>query len=316
MIRNKFIRNISTFIRNSITNSKFLLKCSFKTIKKTDTFYFVISPSKKHPGLADRIKAIISCYNEAKLNGLSFKIIYKEPFVLEEYLKPSTENNNWIADYNDLEYSYIKTRFVNEDSTWHLKVKKGKQYHCYNYKGDLLPEVFSNSNERWCDLFSELFTPNDEIQQMIKNTGLKRKTYAAVHLRFVNALENFEKGYGNNLNTDEEKLDLIKRCHDGLKRIIAECKNKNINTVVVFSDSKKFLDTLADFPVVVLNPDSIGHISFDNDKANITKTFLDFFVISNAAIVYRIGAKEMYMSSCFALCAARVGDIKFESYVV
>lgn len=104
MIRNKFIRNISTFIRNSITNSKFLLKCSFKTIKKTDTFYFVISPSKKHPGLADRIKAIISCYNEAKLNGLSFKIIYKEPFVLEEYLKPSTENNNWIADYNDLEY--------------------------------------------------------------------------------------------------------------------------------------------------------------------------------------------------------------------
>lgn len=276
----------------------------------------MIDPRRKHPGLADRLKAIIAAYNQAKLHGLKFKIVYKIPFALENYLLPTSDRNNWIANYDDLEYSIRDTRFVDESRDWKFHPKKGKQYHCYNYTGDISPKIFKDSGYEWSALFSELFTPCDEIRLAMAKTGLERKTYNAVHLRFVNALDNFEAGHYNNLQTEEEKLALITRCKGGVKNIIDKSKKEGIDKVVVFSDSKRFLNSLSDLPVIVLDPSSIGHISFDNSHAQVIKTFLDFFMISDAVKVYRVCAKEMYLASCFSLCAARTGDAEFISVEV
>lgn len=273
----------------------------------------MIDPRFNHPGLADRMKAIIACYNEAKKNGLHFKIIFKQPFVLEDYLHSTSTDNDWVADFGDLEYSFLKTRFVNEKRGWHLSATPRCQYHCYNYTGDIIPEVFENTGYKWCDLYHELFTPNEEIIRAIHATGIPPKSYCAIHLRFVNALEDFEEGHYNRLSTESERQVLIERCKAGIREIIACNPHKKI---LVFSDSKIFLRSLDDMPVEKLNPDAIGHICFDNKHDHVLKVFIDQYMISLASKVYMITAPEMYSSSCFSLCGARIGGVEFVRVVV
>lgn len=131
-----------------------------------DTFFFVIDPDIKHPGLADRIKAIVRSYNIAKQNGYSFRLIYKVPFRLEDYLNPNKVD--WIADYKDLGDDLTHVKFFNETS-WHKhdnKLKAGKEYDCFNYIGNNLPDSFADTGNKWKDLFHDLFKPSVEITEL------------------------------------------------------------------------------------------------------------------------------------------------------
>lgn len=289
-------------------NFSFCEKFNFSTKYNKNNFVFVIEPKFKHPGLADRLKSIIACYNLAKKNGYSFSIVYKTPFVLEKYLLPNKVN--WVKDFSELNYSIRHTKFYNETS-WHegKTLKKEKEYHCYNYTGDRLPKVFDDTGEEWAMLFSELFTPNDDIKIRIAKAGFLERSYIAVHFRFVNALENFEGNYYNSLSTQEEKDNLIRRCKAGLMKIKRENPNQD---VLVFSDSKVFLDSVQDLPVKTLDNTSIGHICFTQNDDTVLKTFLDMFMISRASKVYVVHAPELYNNSCFALVGARIGNIDFD----
>lgn len=278
-------------------------------------FFFVIAPGLKHPGLADRLKAIIDCYNIAKLNGYRFRIVFKSPYPLEDYLQPAV--CNWQADFSDLHYSVCGTRFFNEmyflrEDSWHGRtaLAKDKEYHCYSYVGNRQPKVFPESGYAWSDLYRELFMPSARLQQAIDACGYTEKSYVAVHLRFVNALEHFEAVtcYDNALHTEQEKLDLIARCKQGLMRIKAESEGCS---VLVFSDSKRFLDSLDDIPVEVLSHDDIGHMSFGANDGATLKTFVDLYMIARAKKVYRIDAPELYAWSGFAATAAMIGGIDF-----
>lgn len=290
-----------------LKKAKHSVECSHGSL------YFIIDPNRRHPGLADRLKAIINLYNEAKFNGLKFKIIYKTPFCLEKFLTPALPNIiDWPADYNELIYSLTKTRLVNEHKEFHLKnVKPGKQYQCYNYTGDIIPYKFENTGYKWHELFEELFKPNDEITRFINATGFQPRKYVAVQIRFVNAFDNFEKGFGNHIDNEEKRADLINRCHKAIKQIAIKSKKSGIDDILVFSDSKTFLCTLDELPVKTLDSANIGHISFSNNHDQIIKTFVDFFMIGKAAHVYHIVSKEMYQSSCFALTAAMAANTEY-----
>lgn len=74
-------------------------------------------------------------------------------------------------------------------------------------------------------------------------------------IRFVNALENFEKDQFNSL-TEDKRENLIQRCLKGIRLIIDQNKNKQI---VVFSDSKVFLERVKVLPVIVLDG-KVGHM--------------------------------------------------------
>lgn len=170
-----------------------------------NTFYFIIAPQRKHPGLADRIKAIIHCYNIAKGNDFCFKLIYKTPFALEQFLQP--DKIDWIADYDDLGKDIKHVRLYNE-TNWHKNdniLQKDYEYNCLNYIGNILPIVFEDTGYKWADLFHELFKPSPELEKMINATNLAPLSYIAVHLRFVNALEHFEDGYYNELTDSQKK---------------------------------------------------------------------------------------------------------------
>ena len=102
--------------------------------------------------------------------------------------------------------------------------------------------------------------------------SLDSSGYVAVHLRFVNALENFEKDQFNSL-TEDKRENLIQRCLKGIRLIIDQNKNKQI---VVFSDSKVFLERVKVLPVIVLDG-KVGHISFTENTHEVAmKTFVGY----------------------------------------
>lgn len=66
----------------------------------------VFDPERGHPGLADRLKAVISTYNIAKKNHYRFKLYFETPFRQSDYLAPQF---NWEAHPADLEFSLLDT---------------------------------------------------------------------------------------------------------------------------------------------------------------------------------------------------------------
>lgn len=124
----------------------------------------------------------------------------------------------------------------------------------------------------------------------------------------MNALEHFEDGYHNEL-PQNKKEELVNRCKLALTKIKTAHSDKEI---LVFSDSKVFIDCIRELPIKTLGDNNIGHISFNNNKVTVMKTFFDLFMISRASKVFVIHAPEMYNRSCFALLGARIGGIECE----
>lgn len=272
--------------------------------KRTDIFYFILDKRFQHPGLADRLKAIVSCYYIAIQNGYKFKIIADEPYSILPYLKPASVD--WIGNFEDLEYSLNDTISYNFQPWKGIpRFKRQKQIHCFNYVGE---SVFPHIKEGilWGDLFSELFTPTDELGKAISLCNMPSYGYVAVHLRFVNSLEHFEGNYQKHLSK-KTKINLIKRCKGALEKI---CKETHGIPVYVFSDSKVFLDSLNNLPVRVLNTNHIAHIGNKLNKDSAMKTFVDFFIMSKANCIYRIVTEGMYPSE-FCLYAAKLGNKPF-----
>lgn len=294
------------FIRNIRQIKKYHL---FVNVKNKNAFYFIIDPEIPQPGFADRIKAVVYAFHLAKQAGLKFYIIWDG---LNKYLIPSEIDLDWQAKFIDLEYSFKYTRIwrLYVDSKFSPKLKKNNtQYHCRNYLGNVSPYKFDNG-DLWYEEYNKLFKKSDLLNDYINSTGLVKGEYVAIHLRFVNALESFEKDYNNSLDSKSQEI-LINKCKLAIKKIMAS----NSQKTVVFSDSKKFLSSLGDLDVVVLDIDKIGHIGMDNNRDNIDtlgKTILDFYMISQSSHVYSIGCKEIYANSGFPQVAALMGNITFE----
>ena len=289
-----------------ITNLKYRLKYRWKRPQKLNVLYFVFRPEQHHPGLADRLKAVISLYNHAKANGYQFKFYFETPFVLKDYLKPKLD---WPLGLDELEYSVRDTKIINE-TNWHKLpiLIPNKQYHCYNYAGNDIPWKFSDTGWLWTDLFHELFEPSEHLQKAFNALDLS-SPYVSIHLRFVNALERFENTFFDNyIEEPERRAKLIDRCKSCIKEI---CEENVGRSVYVFSDSKLFLDSLSDMPVKVLGSSNIGHIGTKSGVAVQLKTFLDLYVMSKSTAIYRLRGKEIYNLSCFALLAARIGNVPF-----
>lgn len=295
--------------RDFYRDRKFWLKFRWKKVTRINTFYFIIDPNIPQPGFADRIKAIVYAAHLTKIAGLQFKLIYDE---LNNYLQPSNTPGaypNWKASFDELEYSITQTKI------WRLYYKKlrplkncGYQYHCYNYLGNMLPTQFEDNGDLWHEEYHRLFKPSQQLQKAIVETGLEQGKYKAIHLRFVNALDPFERDYDNSL-PEIKKEELICRCKLTIKKIKSQTKLP----IVVFSDSKRFLNSLSDMEVIVLNNENIGHIGMRNQSKKVfLKTLLDFYLISRANEVYSVGCPEIYANSAYPQVAAQVGNIPFK----
>lgn len=303
------LRQVRGWIRPKWRNLTYYCKCRPGRAERRNVLVFLFEPGRKHPGIADRLKAIVSNYNLAKQNGYDFRLCFETPFRLADYLKPKYD---WTFRQQDMEYSMADTRIVDEAYREVPKrLSPGKQYHSYNYEGHHMPRVFPVTGYRWCDLFHELFEPSDRLEKAYRALHIQAKTYVSVHLRFVNALEDFENTFFyNHLATQAERNALIVRCKEAIGKVMKQHPGLD---VYVFSDSKVFLDSLQDMPVKVLAHDHIGHVSEGADADATLKSFLDLYVMSKGTMVYRACAPELYSISHYALLAATIGDIPMEN---
>lgn len=266
-------------------------------------FYFYLLPSIKHPGLADRLKAIISCYYIAKSNGYRFKIVFESPFQLKDYFTPNIID--WEASEEELSFSIQDTKILDYKGGYKHLVPN-RHYICFNYCGTIIRDI---DDEEFRSLFSELFKPSESLSHFINSLSHSQQDYVAIHLRFVNALGMFENGKSPLSETAQKEL--VNRCKEGILKI---CKDNNL-PVAVFSDSSLFLDEISNLPVIVFDHDNIGHIVNNASHDVIMKSFVDFMLLSRAKKIYRIIASEMYPTN-YSYIAAIIGNVPFYNYSV
>ena len=302
----KYLQTRVNDMRYFVRSCKYYVKYySFKYDKAVTghTLYFIIDPEIRHPGLADRYKAIVGCYFIAQQNGFDFKIIFETPFSLHNYLD---ENQcKWYADRQALSFSLRNSRVIAYNGGGKIpRLRRSvKQYHVYSYIGYDMLETnrIPEAKKRWGELYNALFRPKELIIRRMAETGFVKDAYIAVHLRFVNALEHFEEDHFNDLSQTSRE-ELIRRCLAGIEAI--RKLNEDL-PLLVFSDSRVFLDRVKTLPVHVL-AGTIGHISFVHDEEAVIKTFVDFYMIGNAKRVYIIQAPELY-STVYSYYAALTG---------
>jgi hypothetical protein len=305
-----FVGEIKKSVQGFLFHQRFLPKFRHWHASRVNVFYFVVHPDFTHPGLADRLKAIIYCYYIAKQSGYDFKIVYTHPFQLTDYI---CENRiKWAASENDLEYAIADTRFfiyTARRTGTDYKLPPNRQYHCYCYKGDdLFYQTGHHYGMYFGELYNELFKPSCLLQNAIDSTNIPPKTYVSVHIRFVNALGMTERAKYPTLSAQRQET-LIEQCHSALVKIA----DQNELPVYVFSDSERFLDTLTNLPVHIIDRKRIGHVSHTTDKEAILKTFLDWYLIANSSKVYRLLSDDLYQTN-FSLYAALIKETQVIDY--
>lgn len=287
----------------------YLKKYNLNTPKRnTDPLViFIVDPKKKHPGLMDLLKVIISIFYIAKINGFNFKIHFHSPFELNKFL--NFNQVDWTCKDEDILYSLKKSRILNYYGNNHLYQlnKKIVQYHVYNYEGkNLLQQLEIEHWEKiWVDCFNELFKPSNLLEQNLSLQGYQRGKYIAVHFRFVNSIEHLENGYNKTLEGEELKI-FINDCINQLYSI--QMKNENI-PLLVFSDTNRFLKIAKEKGFNSLEGE-VKHISYTNDYDKIMKTFIDLFMMSRASKIYRMQNKHLY-PSVFSYYASIIGQNEF-----
>lgn len=291
-----------------------LKKMKWESADRINVFYFIIDPNLPHPGLADRLKAIVSCYYICQQNNYLFKLIFDTPYSLSDYF--SENEIKWSSTSEELEYSFKDTRlciytsyFGNKDRR---KLKANKQYHCFTYSGQIVFDRNESLDTRvlFHSYFTKLFKPSEKLEAEFQKTGLKEKEYISIHVRFVNALGGFEHGCYPIL-PENDQIILIQKCKQAIKRLT----EKNTLPVVVFSDSVRFLSEVKDLPVIVLDSTNIKHLNESESNDAFMKTFLDFLTISRSKEVYRLISKDLYKTE-FSVYAAYAGGVEIKSIEV
>jgi len=275
----------------------------------------------KHGGLVDRLKAIVSFYETAKLTGYEFKIYHKFPFMLEELLEPN--QYNWIASEEDMKWNPFKTRFLYimldfkfNPVKYFSKTNKSKifVYNEIDYLEKILPELNKEQlKERWSETFNFLFKKSTFLNEKIEELHLVENR-VAIHSRFTSILGDF-------IDVDvkvipkEEQVQLFKDLEKKIKEVAAKLAVKN---VYIFSDSIIYLNYMkenTDFIILEgkpLHPENVGHVFTLEEHA---KSFLDFFAIAESKEILLIRKDFMYPSA-YPRYASYLHNVKFTDIVI
>ncbi|MDR2840412.1 MAG: hypothetical protein LBV75_03985 [Paludibacter sp.] len=284
--------------RNLITrlNAEYHNDCP-KAQNTEKIVYFVCNGKINHFGLADRLRGLVTVYQECKRANVKFAIHFVHPFRLQDYLQPN--KYNWLDGSDEISYNktdsipfcyFLLDSFIKIDDVIYKKIKsvKNKQIHFYTNSWYSYHNNFGES-------FNELFRPSDTLQHNIDYylTRIGGK-YIALHFRFMSLLGDFNE-YGITLNETERKT-LIDKCI-GLLLSVRQ-QNADYKSFFVCSDSITFLNEAAKFDFVHVAEGTITHCDNTNDSSFEThlKTFLDLFLLSKADKILSFATKEMRLS--------------------
>lgn len=280
---------------------------------KTFKVVFMVDGKVNHGGLSDRLRGAVCTYYCCKKLEIPFRIYFNYPFSLQEYLVPNVYN--WSIKSEEISYNQnlsepVFLRMPNKNKAdkiietlySRLQGKSKKTKHVYTNIDGITDNAFAL-------LFKELFKPSKKLQELIDAEESKiGSTYVSATFRFQQLLGDFkEDGYKE--YCESEKRELIDECIDEIKRIYKTEKK----TVLVTSDSNRFLKKVTELGYVYVIPGEVVHVQYttDNTFSLHAKSFLDLFLLSNSEKLYSIVKKDMYCSG-FPLFASRINNKPFE----
>lgn len=262
-------------------------------------------------GLADRIRGIISCYALAKAQGRDFVIDHELPFRFETYFSSKMRNGkDWSVSNRRKSYSRWHARPVvimnNSTGKKICNLPKRKQLHFYS-NVDFVDVVnkYYKKDYTFQGLYSELFSPSNLLLQSVdEHLRALGNHYISISFRFIGLLGDFQDIGKKNIDaaTQESIIDKCIKCIAKLHENKSEYKK-----VLVTADSPRFLDIAMKLPYVYIIPGKISHIGVKSNEEESLKTFVDFYMISQADEVFLGVAEKMYNSNFSRLAAYTTG---------
>jgi len=313
-----FSKSLSPNQRDSIRNIRDFSLFGKRVHPKEPLVIYYADGSTFHGGLTDRFKGIISIFYYCLKNNLPFRINWTSPTPLIHFLTPSIYD--WrLRDLDKISNNYFEAKCINlvGDPTIQRfnQLKSSKQIHCFANRDvvTLLNALPGKQQYTWSQLFRALFRPTQELDNAISGyTEIVGKEYISVVYRFQNMLGDFEE---NNMSECSESLKkvIVGKC----KKALLEISETSGRSILVTSDSRKFLSEIYDIPTVHAFPEKTVHIDYDRHELPhvYMKSFVDFYMISRGCEVYSLGTKDMYKSD-FPLYAAKLGEIPFHRITI
>lgn len=288
---------------------------SFSSAKRLSTVTIVFNGDVCNPGLADRLRAMVSVYYWCKKNNITMKIFFDKPFLLSNYLEPNLYD--WYVqtlDYSSAcpisliscigRFGESRNQIYHRKSLDNLLSVGYESVHLYT-NTNCYDEFFQRGFVELFKIHNQLGIELNEIKSKIKSK------YITISFRFSQLLGDLEDSYGTPLGQDE-KIKLINTCAASIKSILELNK---VEKCIVTSDSITFIDAVSSLPYVYIIPGSVGHICNDVSESQVRKTFLDMFMISMAEKAYMVRTPIMYRSG-FAKRAAMITGIPFEEVLI
>lgn len=288
------------------------------TVADRPTVVFMADGSRRHGGLADRLRGIVATYQYCLEHGLEFRINFTSPFNIERYLLPA--DYDWRLRSGELTFNsgecrpvYLMTtcdhypererRFQRRQLAKALS-KPFMQAHVYT--------VYYCADAEFATLFNRLFRPAPNVMQALESLreGINGQ-YITISTRFLELLGDFKepKTERRPLPPDR-RLRLMEACADEIGRIYS----RHRLPVILTSDSMSFLQYSASrFDFCRFLPGDISHIdgAEGHQGDSDLKTFVDFFAVKEAARSYLIVGEGMYNSN-FSRRAAQADGHPFE----
>lgn len=308
-------RSLVDFIKTYRLKKFYSLSNKLIEPESSQLIILMIDGRMKHGGLSDRLCGIISAYQYCVLHNVGFKLNYTYPYALDKFLtineydwRISTEKISYNAKQSKPIYISLYSHLVGQmrkhaDSVLKMRCQ---QIHLYS-------NMYYFHESEFGFYFNKLFkkTPmlDEAVKDNLKNIG---EEYVSVTFRFQQLLGDFKETGFTSLSSSEEKIKLINRCLGAVEMVHAKEQKK----VVVTSDSKTFLEIVQNkFDYVYIIPGTVVHMDYvqSDDAVALSshlKSFVDFFVLANADVVYLVNIGPLYSSS-FAKTAAMVYGKKY-----
>lgn len=290
--------------------------CFAKCRESSSTNVLMVDDHVQHGGMFDCLKGIITLYAISKAQHKNFKIHFVSPFNLEDYLRPN--EYDWRLEPDDLEYRYPLSRPVFAYGEFGhprrlLKKRRGQTHFYYGYNSlDKVNEHFG-TNFDWSQLYKELFRPQPHLQELIDHYKEEiGKDYIVTHFRFLNLLgDKMEYAAMNPTLPTEEQEQLMEKCKNAIVDLMKKHPGKR---VMLATDSNRFVDYAKQcIPDIYTIPGKIKHVGTARtaSDAEVTKMFLDYYLIGGAGKVYSLWTTGMW-KSVFPQYAAMIGGRPFE----
>ena len=290
--------------------------CFKKSAEEVATNVLMVDNHVQHGGMFDCLKGIITIYAISKAQHKDFRIHFVSPFHLEDYLCPNEYDWRFGADSLNFHFPFSRPvfaygEFAHPSRLW--KKRRSQTHFYYGYNSlDKVNAHFSTQYD-WSQLYRELFRPQPHLQELINHYKEEiGNDYIVTHFRFLNLLgDKMEYAGMNPTLPAEEQRKLMEKCEVAIAELMKKHPGRR---VMLATDSNRFVEYVRQrIPNIYTIPGKIKHVGTAKTASDeeVTKMFLDYYIIGGAEKVYSLWTEGMWKSA-FPQYASMIGDKPFE----